>query len=427
MGKGSRLWNKNFTILWQGQLISDLGNGIFTAILSLWVLDLTQNNKIIMGTVLACLTLPRVILGPFVGAFADRQSRKWIIVTADTIRGIMFTGLGILALALAHRLDFFPVSVLYPVAIISGICSAFFSPAIISSIPDIVPADKLTKANSLRTFSQSAGGFIGLASGTGLYTLFGAGPLVFAYGLCFVYAAITQLFMHIPNTRKNGDGKHIFSEMMEGMKYTFGQNGIRTLIILGMFLNFFANMGITLLAPLFIEEPSFGKAILGPVMATMMIGQLVGMLIISVLKLKPKDRPKVFYLSVAVLIGGMIPVGLVKIVYLMFPLALVIGASVSIMTILMYTLLQITVAPESRGKVFGIMSTVFEGLTPVAQSSSGFVSQLLEPNGVRKTIVSAFGCAAIVLGFAFFNKPFKAFLKSEPKYEDGAKMELPHL
>lgn len=425
MGTGNKLWNKNFVILWQGQLISDLGNGIFNAIMSLWVLRLTTSiafpngNTALMGTVVACLSLPRVLLGPIAGAFADRHSRKWIIVITDLVRGLLFASVGLAAFLMDRNNILFPVEALYPVAILSGICSAFFSPAIISAIPDIVPLNSLTKANSMRTLSQSCSTLVGFACGGVLFLNLGAPYLILGYGVCFLYASITQFFMHIPRIQHNNEQKHIWHDMLEGLKYTFNQKGIRSLIIIGMFMNFFANMGITLLAPLFIEEKvhGYGEAMYGAVMATMMIGQLGGMALISFIKLKSKHRSLVFFFSVTALIGCMIPVGLVRNVYAMFPLALVIGIAVAIMTILVYTLLQVTVQPENRGRVFGIMSTVFEGLNPVAIAVSGFVSLLV---GVRPTIVGAFACAGIVLCFAFFNKPFKVFLKSEPLIEQAA-------
>ena len=93
MGASGKLWNKDFAILWQGQLISDLGNGIFNAILGFWVLDIT-GSELLMGTVMACLSIPRVLFGPFAGTFADRHSRKWIIVVADLVRGVMFAAVG---------------------------------------------------------------------------------------------------------------------------------------------------------------------------------------------------------------------------------------------------------------------------------------------------------------------------------------------
>ncbi len=425
MGASGKLWNKNFAILWQGQLISDLGNGIFNFILGFWVLDIT-GSPLLMGAVMACLSIPRVIFGPIAGTFADRHSRKWIIVLADLIRGVLFACVGLGALL---SKEMFPHEILYPVAILSGICSAFFSPAIISSIPDIVPADKLTKANSMRTLSQSVSSLVGYAAGGTLYPLLnnmnimglgyklGAQLLVFLYGVCFLYAAGTQFFMKIPTQAPSCCDQHIFHDMWDGMKYTFRQKGIRTLITIGMFLNFFAVMGVTLLTPLFNEEPGYGKTMYGAVMATLMVGQLCGMAIVSFSKIKSTTRPVVFFASVVALIGCMIPVGLVTNVYVMFPLALVIGMAIAIMTILVYTLLQVTVQPENRGRVFGIMSTVFEGLNPAAQIASGGVAQAF---GVRPTILGAFVCAGLVLAFAFFNKPFKTFLKSEPLPEAGA-------
>lgn len=413
MSAGTKLWNKNFVILWQGQFISDLGNGIFNAILSFWVLEIT-GSKVMMGTILACLSLPRVVLGPIAGAFADRHSRKWIIVFTDLIRGVLFTLVGIAALVMRNR---FPIAVLYPVALLSGVCSAFFSPAITSAIPDIVPLDKLTKANSLRTFSQSSSSFVGYACGGVLYAILrGAPVLVLVQGISFLYASATQFFMHIPKIQPSAEKNHIVKDMWEGMKYTFSQKGIRTLIILGMFLNFFAVMGVTLLAPLFKEAPGYGEAMYGAVMATMMVGELVGMALVSFLKIKASGRSTMFFVAVAVLIGCMIPVGAMQNVYVMFPLALVIGTAISIMTILMYTLLQETVQPENRGRVFGIMSTMFEGLSPFSMAASGVVAEFI---GVRRAIILAFLCAGVVLVFAIFNRPFRHFLKSEPKYVDG--------
>ncbi len=418
MGKTTeRLWNRTFIILFQGQFISDLGNGIFNAILSFWVLELTH-SKVMMGTILACLALPRVALGAFAGTFADRHSRKWIIVASDAIRGLLFVLVGAWALLAQGQ---FPAAVLYPMAVLSGVCSAFFSPAITSALPDIVPHSQLTRANSLRTFSQSASSFVGYACGGVLYAAclkapppwHGAPPLVLGYGICFIYAAITQLFMKIPLVKRESQPTRILRDMWDGLKYTYRQKGIRALITIGMFLNFFAMMGVTLLTPLFDEERAhgYGEALYGAVMATMMVGQLIGMLLVSTIKLKPRQRPVLFFLAVGALIGGMIPVGLVRSPALMFPLALIVGTAIAIMTILIYTLLQTTVQPENRGRVFGVVTMVFEGLSPVAMAVSGFVAELF---GVRPTIVGAFACAAVVLGFSLFNHSFKVFLRSEP-------------
>ncbi len=406
-----KLWNKNFVLLWQGQLVSELGIGVYNAIMGFWVLDIT-GSMAMMGTILACQALPRVLFGPFAGAYTDRHSRKWIIVSMDLIRGLLFGAVGLMAIYMRRENLPFPSIILYPVTVLSGIASAFFSPAIISSVPDLVPVEKLTKANSLRAFSQAASNLLGFAAGGWLYGKLQGPPIVFFTGMAFVLSGITEMFMTIPEVRTSSVvKKHILLEMWEGMKYTFSQSGIRVLITIGMFLNFFVNIGITLLAPLFKTEPGYGVEMYGVVMATLMAGQLVGMLLVSSVKNKASNRAKMFYISIVALIAGMIPVGLIYNVFVMLPLALVIGTAVSIMTVLLYTLLQITVQPEHRGRVFGIMSTVFEGLIPVSMAVSGFAAELA---GVRPTILGAFSCASIVLLFAIFNRPFRVFLKTEP-------------
>ena len=67
-----KLWNRNFAILWQGQLISDFGNAEFAVALGFWVLERTSGNTVLMGIVEAAFAIPGVLLGPFAGTLARR-------------------------------------------------------------------------------------------------------------------------------------------------------------------------------------------------------------------------------------------------------------------------------------------------------------------------------------------------------------------
>ena len=251
----SKLWNRNFAILWQGQLISDFGNAAFAVALGFWVLERTSGNTALMGIVEAIFAIPGVILGPFAGAVADRLNRKWIIIAADFIRGILFT-----AMAAMLVFDVFPFWAIYPLAILSGASGAFFSPAISSSIPEIVDHDDLSKANSARGLSTSLSNLLGNALGGWLFAALKAPLLILFNGVSFLYASTTQLFMKIPFVRRESQKQNILKDMIDGMKYTFGSKGIRTIIFTAMFINFFAVVGLTLLTPLFQSTPEFGVA-----------------------------------------------------------------------------------------------------------------------------------------------------------------------
>jgi MFS family permease len=66
-----RLLGRDFLLLWQGQLVSQLGNqALLVASLS-WTLEAT-GSPALMGLLLMASTLPAVALGPIAGAMADR-------------------------------------------------------------------------------------------------------------------------------------------------------------------------------------------------------------------------------------------------------------------------------------------------------------------------------------------------------------------
>lgn len=411
MNDVKRLWNRNFTILWQGQLISDFGNAAFSVALGFWVLEMTKTaampagNMALMGLIEALFAVPGVLLGPFAGAVADRSSRKRIIIAADFMRGLLFTAMG--AMAWFHV---FPFWAIYPIAILAGSCGAFFGPAISSAVPDIVSTDNLSKANSARGFSSTITQLLGSSFGGLLFAILTAPLLILFNGFSFLYASITQLFMKIPIRHRDGERKHILSEMADGIKYAFGNRGIRTVVFTGMFINFFAVCGITLMTPLFKSNQNFGVTNYGYMMGTMMAGAAVGMLLLSIVKIKPARRSGIFGISVMVMVCAMVPVGLVRNVAWLFPLAFVSGVTNAIVNVMLQTIMQVTVPAENRGKVFGILGTVMGGLQPIAMAISGAIAQVA---GLRPTIVASFAVMVLAALPLLLDRHFKQFINTD--------------
>lgn len=90
----TKLWNKNFFLLWQGQMVSVLGDVFYLMALNFWMLEITGSTAL-MGMLSAVTMLPKIILGPFAGVFVDRWDRKKLIVLTDLIRGVIVTFVGI--------------------------------------------------------------------------------------------------------------------------------------------------------------------------------------------------------------------------------------------------------------------------------------------------------------------------------------------
>jgi MFS family permease len=420
----SRLWSRNFAILWQGQLISDFGNAAFAVALGFWVLERTAGNTALMGIVEAAFAIPGVLLGPFAGTVADRMNRKWIIIVADFIRGILFTAMGAMLL-----FDIFPFWVIYPLAILSGSCGAFFSPAISSAIPEIVDRDNLSKANSARGLSSSLSSLLGNSLGGWLFSVLKAPLLILINGLSFLYASVTQMFMKMPFVKRDTQKQHILKEMMDGMRYTFGSKGIRTIIFTAMFINFFATTGITLLTPLFQSTPEFGVAKYGYMMGCMMLGAVAGMLIFSVVKVKPGQRALLFGASLMIMVFALVPIGILKSVAWMFPLAFIAGITNAIVNTMLQTIMQTTVPGAYRGKVFGVLGTVMQSLQPIAMAISGIVASIA---GLQPTIICSFSLLVFASLPLLFSKSVKTFINTDVSQEavsapdvQGAALENP--
>ena len=407
-----RVWNKNFIILWQGQMISDLGNIIFNLTLGFWILNEFNKNLLVFGGVMALVAVPRIFLGSFGGTFADKHDRKKILITTDLIRGVLFTfaGLGIM-----YR--FLPIWASVVIAIISGICSAFISPAIASSVPELVHVDDLEKANSARNFSIALAQLIGNPVGATLFVALSA-PVVFILtGIGFLYAALTQYFLAIPKHTHVVEKKNMIQNITEGMRFTMRQKGLRTLVFTAMSINFFSFMGLFLLMPFFKENPALGEVRYGQVMVALMVGVLLSSVLLSVFKVKSKYRARVTSAALIVMVGGMIIASLSNTFEVIMFVAFFVGAANAVVNVMIQLIAQITVDSENRGKVFGVMGTVIEGLSPIAMLLGVAVGSLI---GTRETIVAAFVMAGVFVFPSMFNKSFRKFINTEPKQiEEG--------
>jgi DHA3 family macrolide efflux protein-like MFS transporter len=73
--KSSKLLSRDFCLLWQGQLISQMGSQVFGVTALLWLKQTTESATLV-GLTMMMLTLPGVLLGPIGGVLADRYSRQ---------------------------------------------------------------------------------------------------------------------------------------------------------------------------------------------------------------------------------------------------------------------------------------------------------------------------------------------------------------
>jgi len=177
----SKLWNLNFILLWQGQLVSNFGDSVYDIALGFWILAKTGSTGL-MGILMATAVIPRVFLSPIAGTYVDRHNRKNILIITDVIRGIMISIVGVAAL-----MNFIQIWMVLLGGIVLGICGSFFNPAVQSSIPDLVPKDKLVKANSVFSLASTGTDIIGKTIGGFLFHVVGAPIMFLINGLSYIF------------------------------------------------------------------------------------------------------------------------------------------------------------------------------------------------------------------------------------------------
>ncbi len=252
-----RLMNRNFFLLWQGQMVSQVGSAVFSIAMMFWIKHAT-GSATLMGLIAMVSALPMVIFGPIGGTFADRHSRRLIIIYGDILRGLI-------NLSIAFLLFLAPGAIeatfiwLFAGSIIGGIIMSFFNPAISASIPDLVPKDKIAAANSLNQFAVQLTSFLGMGIGGVLYRVLGMPFLALVNGVTFLFSAISETFITIPQDipEKNGNLKEALSsfkmDLVEGMSYIWQRKGLRTLIFGFSVMNFFS-VPIIVLFPFYVED-----------------------------------------------------------------------------------------------------------------------------------------------------------------------------
>src|SRR5580692_4467688 len=192
----SVLQERDFRRLFATRLISQTGDGVFTAGLGSYVFfnSTTFPNPASAAGAFAVLYLPYSLIGPFAGVFIDRWSRRQILVWSALAR----TAFVVLTAALVTSGNL-GAPLYVGVLLVLGV-NRFFLSSLSAALPHVVAADKLVMANSV---SPTAGGImatlggivaLGLNVATG-NTERGAAVTLLAAGACYVAASVVAASM----------------------------------------------------------------------------------------------------------------------------------------------------------------------------------------------------------------------------------------
>lgn len=198
MFKSNFIKDKNYLLLFFGNLVSGVGSRVYGFGISLFLLDLTGKASS-TAIYFAVWSIVIFIFGPIASTFTDRWVKKArILYLMDYGRGFFYA---LIALIVGIGLRYGNIDlVLYTIYIavfLIGIQTAFFGPAVTALVPQIVKKDELVSASSIMQITRSIQNIAGLLFGALLYVQFGIIILMLINSASFILSAISEMFIKI--------------------------------------------------------------------------------------------------------------------------------------------------------------------------------------------------------------------------------------
>lgn len=385
--------NRNYTLLFMGNLVSEMGNVIFGFFSGLYLQDLAKfsggsilgiPSGALLGLFMALGAIIRVALTPFAGVLVERWDKVKVIYITDFFRGIMFVAVAYVFFGGVSNET--ALIVLLIVTAISGVVSAFFGPAIQSATPEIVGLEKVQVANGANSIIQSSTMILGVILGAAAFGLFPFHIALLINGISFLLSGFSEMF--IKAAYKNDVVHNVRETVMQGFKIGFNylksKSGLVTMMVYSLFLNFAFSPLFSVGIP-YLFRTELGKSewdlawqniVFG--IAMMISGVIVGGLIIK--SSKHFIRRSLLILSSSFLYMTVL-IFLLSITYLSYPMfyiLMIIGniimASAMISTnVPMNTALIKIIDPEYRARVFGVISSISGGAVPIAVLLGGIL------------------------------------------------------
>jgi DHA3 family macrolide efflux protein-like MFS transporter len=363
-----QLLTRDFTLVWWGQMVSQIGDGVSKLALLWFVYAITGSP--LKTTIIGLLqTLPPILFGPFIGVIVDRLPKKLLLIGSDLIRAVV---LGVIPCLIS--VESFSIERLYVMVFVHAVASAIFGPALTASIPNLVARHEFTAANALLQTTTSIGIIIGPAlSGVGIATM-SSQEVLCVNAVSYVVSAVCFLFIRFPQSESTFLTQHSLADTLQdvkmGFRYVLFDQRIILLLIGAASMYTFASSAFSTLFPV------FGRKLLdlGPIEVGYLWSAFgVGLLLVSLGLISLSGWPlyrRMQIMSASSLVSGCAMVGIVwtsnRVIAAL--LMMVIGMGAGTLTPIAWGVLQEISPTTLLGRVLaiynlGAMTSAIAGMT----------------------------------------------------------------
>lgn len=272
------LRERQFRLLWLGQVASGMGDALIPVALAFAVLAVTRSATA-LGGVLAAFTLTRVVFTLVGGVVADRLPRRAVMLACDVVRALVeaFTA----AMLFSHNMT---LPLFFVTGAIFGAASAFFGPAADGLVPQTVSAANLQPANALLGISRNALNIFGPAVSGALVALAGTGWVFAIDSVSFLVSAVFLLQLRV-RAHARSEQSRFFSQLRDGFHEVTSRAWVRAPIV-GFAISNFCFAAFLVLGPKIFLDHFDGARDWGIVSTCGAIGGILGGL--ASVRLRPR-------------------------------------------------------------------------------------------------------------------------------------------
>jgi MFS family permease len=381
--------SRNFRLYLVGHLISAAGTWLnFTA--SSWlVLKLSEGSGVALGANASFLFGPVLVLGAYGGVLADKHDKRRILVVTQAIFGLVALTTGLLVVS-----DAVELWMVYGLSIVAGINLAFDNPARQAFTVEMVGAQELTNAVSLNSAAFMFSRVIGAALAGLLIATVGLAVCFFLDALSYVAVLLALLSMRTEELHRQPRTTREKGHLLAGLRYVWRTDDLRRPLLL-MALIFVLSFQWQVMVPLLAEQTfGAGPAEFGAASAAAGLGMFLGAVVMA----NRTPEPSLDLIARWILVLGMTTALVAASPALWIAGALMVPVGFAAMSTMIAgnTMLQLSSAPEARGRVMALYGVFFLGSTPLGSPIVGWVGEHL---GARATFLLA-GAVAMLLGGA---------------------------
>jgi MFS family permease len=359
----TRLWNRNFSLLAAGQVMSLFGNMVVTTVLPFHILSIS-GSAFLYGLAMGLPVFSLIIMTPIGGIMADRVRKHrlmlWldISVTAIIVGYLLFSGF------FAQAAPIIIVKLLAFNAI-----QAMYMATTAASIPFLAPPDKLATGNAVIMVINMLSMTGGMAVAGILYDRLGLLPILIGCAVCFAVTAIADLFIRIPHNKQETAGNVIQivkGDLSAAVRFALKEKPAISACIVPVFLLelVFGSMFVIGVPVLVTVHLGMSMTHVGIALAVMMFGGVAGGIVAGALGARLTISRGLVFIIFGILLS--VPMGLVFLFEVpataAYAVIMASGAAflfcAKVLSVAVMTYIQGETPPQMMGKILSVLMVI---------------------------------------------------------------------